>query len=278
MKNDYVTVISAFYPLNNSTYHISQYKLWIKYICKIPCSLIIFTTEEYSLYIYQLRREFLENTYVIVKPFNSFAMTCNSMIKFWKAQELLDNNAGSYELYAMWSLKQEMVRIVINQNRFRSKWFVWCDIGIQRFSKLQDYYMTFPYDLERLCIPGRMTFLEVDKIPQKYIDDWNESKLPEYPFPEISIGSGCIVGDSEAWSEFGEAYKNMLQEFAIRGWFAGKETSVFFAILMEKKTKPFRLFHAKQFVDIPGIEWLSFPVMLGGNIDAELDTRFEPAV
>jgi len=44
---------------------------------------------------------------------------------------------------------------------------------------------------------------------------------------------------------------------------------------MEKKTEPFRLFHARQFVDIPGIEWLSFPVMLGGNLDAELDTRFE---
>jgi hypothetical protein len=67
-----------------------------------------------------------------------------------------------------------------------------------------------------------------------------------------------------------------LKEFALRGWFAGNETSVFFAILMEKKTKPFRLFHAKQFVNIPGIEWLSFPVMLGGNLDAELDTRFEP--
>jgi hypothetical protein len=70
----------------------------------------------------------------------------------------------------------------------------------------------------------------------------------------------------------------MLKEFAIRGWFAGKETSVFFAILMEKKTKPFRLFHAKQFVKIKGIEWMSFPVMLAGNIDSEIDTRFEPVI
>ena len=202
------------------------------------------------------------------------------MLKFWKSQESFVpyGSNGSYELYAMWALKQEFVRIIINQNPFKSKWFIWCDAGIQRFSRLQMFYETFPSDVERICVPGRMNFLEVDKIPQSYVDRWKESKPLELPIPEISIGSGCIVGDKEAWSEFGEAYKNMLKEFALRGWFAGRETSVFFAILMEKKTNPFRLFFAKQFgsEEIPGIEWLSFPVMLGGNLDAEVDTRFEP--
>ena len=47
---------------------------------------------------------------------------------------------------------------------------------------------------------------------------------------------------------------------------------------MEKRIAPYRLFFARPFGDpeIPGIEWMSFPVMLGGNLDAELDTRFEP--
>ena len=72
----------------------------------------------------------------------------------------------------------------------------------------------------------------------------------------------------------------MLKEFAIREWFAGKDQEVFFAILMEKKTKPFKLFHAKNFgVEgapyIPGIDWMSLPVMLGGALDAALDMRFE---
>jgi hypothetical protein len=273
------TVISAFYPLliSNPKYSIGQYKVWLQNLCKIPCYLIIFTTQTFALEIYQWRRLFLDKTHVIVRPFESFAMTCPSMIRFWKKQEELDEeHFGTSELYAMWSLKQELVRIAINQNRFKSKWFCWCDVGIQRFSKLQAHYMTFPHDIERLCLPGRMTFLEVDKIPQSYLDDWNEDKPVKYPFPEITLGSGCIVGDTDAWTEFGDAYKEMLKEFAIRGWFAGKETSVFFAILMEKKTKTFRLFYAKQFVNIPGIEWLSFPVMLGGNLDAEVDTRFEP--
>lgn len=279
MKIDTTTIISAFYPLKSSRHSIGNYRAWIQNFCKIPSLMIIFTTEEYALEIYQWRRELLDKTHVIVKAFNTFAMTCTSMMRFWEKQIMLDPKKESSELYAMWALKQEMVRIVVNQNRFQSKWFVWCDIGIQRYSKLDEFYISFPSDVTRLCVPGRMSFLEVDKIPQKILDDWDESKPADYPFPDIAIGSGCIVGDAEAWNEFGEVYKDMLKEFAMRGWFAGKETNVFFAILMEKKmSKPFRLFHAGTFGDpiIPGIEWMCFPVMLGGNMDAELDVRFEP--
>jgi hypothetical protein len=272
-----VTVITAYYPLKSGKYSNGSYKSWLHNLCKIQCCLIIFTTETLALEIYQWRRDSLEKTHVIVRQFDSFAMTCPSMLKFWEKQEVLDTTLfGNSELYAMWSLKQELVRIAINQNRFKSKWFCWCDVGIQRFAKLQPFYMTFPHDIERLCIAGRMHFLEVEQIPQSYVDAWNENKPLEYPLPDITLGSGCIVGDAKAWLEFGEAYKEMLKEFALRGWFAGKETSVFFAILMEKKTEPFRLFYAKQFVDIPGIEWLCFPVMLGGNLETEVDTRFEP--
>ena len=279
MKLDTTTIISAFYPLKSSRHSIGNYRAWIQNFCKIPSSMVIFTTEEYALEIYQWRRELLDKTHLIVKAFDTFAMTCPSMMRFWEKQVILDPKKETSELYAIWALKQEMVRIVVNQNRFQSKWFVWCDIGIQRYSKLHEFYVSFPSDVSRLCVPGRMSFLEVDKIPQKILDDWDESKPADYPFPDIAIGSGCIVGDADAWNEFGEVYKDMLKEFAMRGWFAGKETNVFFAILMEKKmSKPFRLFHAGTFGDpiIPGIEWMCFPVMLGGNMDAELDVRFEP--
>jgi len=234
--------------------------------------------------VYQWRKEYLDITKVIVRPFESFAMSCTPMMIFWEKQWVLDPDKEFHgpELYAIWAMKQEFVRIVINKNFFLSKWFVWCDIGIQRYSALQDFYMTFPSEVANLCIEGRMTFLELEKIPQSYVNDWNESKPMVYPMPKLTLGGGCIVGDADAWNEFGEAYKGMLQEFAVRGWFAGKEVDVFFAILMEKKTKPFRLFNAAQFgirdqPTIPGIEWMSFPVMLGGMIDTPLDTRFEPA-
>ena len=272
------TIVSAFYPIQNPKYTIGKYKAWIQNFCKIPSAMIIFTTEEYILEIYRLRKKFMSITRVIVRPFDSFAMTCPSMMKFWQNQYNLDNDKiqNTPELYAIWSLKQEFVRIAIHNNEFQSKWFIWCDIGIQRYSHLQPFYMSFPSEVERLCQANRMTFLEIDKIPDSYVINWKEGKSMEYPIPEVSLGGGCIVGDAIAWLEFGEAYKEMLKEFALRGWFAGKEVSVYFAILMEKKALPFRLFHAKPFDTVHGIEWMSFPVMLGGSMDAALDTRFEP--
>ena len=276
------TIITSFYPLTKSKYDIGKYRAWIQNFCKIPSAVVIFTDEVYALEIYQWRKEFLELTQIIVKPFDSFAMTCPSMMSLWMDQWQIDpeKHIHSPELYAIWALKQELVRIVLNTNRFQSRWFVWCDIGIQRYSGLQNYYMSFPSEVPRLCQAGRMTFLEVDTIPDSYVNDWKENKEMVYPVPSVTLGGGCIAGDADAWLEFGEAYKTMLKDFVLRKWFAGKDQIVFFAILMERKTKPFRLFHATPFSlngqAIPGIEWMSFPPMLGGSIDAPLDTRFEP--
>ena len=269
------TIITAFYPI------AGKYQPWIKNLCKIPMHLIIFTTEVDAYKLYQWRREFLEITQIIVRPFYSFAMSCPSMMNIWNKQLALDtlSRTKTPEEYALWAMKQELVRIVIHTNRFQSKWFIWCDGGILRYSALQSYYMDFPSEVERLCIPGRMTFLEVNTIPDSYILDSQEKKEMVYPLPYTMVGGGCIVGDAEAWQEFGEAYKEMLKEFLLRGWFAGRDSDLYFAILFEKKARPFRLFHATKFGEeckvIEGIEWLSFPPILGGTIDAVLDTRFE---
>jgi len=276
-----MTVVTAFYPLKKSKHDIGKYRAWIQNFCKIPCTMVIFTNETYALEMYQWRKDYLDQTKIIVRPFDTFAMSCPSMMAFWEKQWSIDpeKNIHSPELYAVWGMKQEVVRIIVNMNPFQSKWFVWCDIGVQRYSALQNFYKEFPSNVDRLCVPGRMTFLEVNKIPESYFNDWKESKPMAYPVPDVTIGGTCIAGDADAWKEFGDAYISMLQEFAVRQWFAGKDQTVFFTILMERKTKPFRLFHAKKFgVNnklIDGIEWMSFPVMLGGQIDAPLDTRFE---
>ena len=121
--------------------------------------MIIFTSEVFALEIYQWRKDFLHQTKIIVRQFDSFAMTCPSMMSFWEKQVTLDPEQGnSSELYAMWALKQELTRIAIVLNTFQSKWFVWCDIGIQRYSKLQELYTKFPSEISFLCKPGRMAF------------------------------------------------------------------------------------------------------------------------
>ncbi len=224
----------------------------------------------------------MDKTELIVRPLDTFAMMCPSMITFWSKQWALDpeKHQHSPELYAIWALKQEFVRIAIHRNPFRSQWFAWCDIGIQRFPELEPFYRHFPVRVPELCAPGRMTFLELERIPDEYVRAWVEGKPLEWPVPTITLGGGCIVGDKEAWEDFAEAYKDMLQEFAIRGWFAGVDRTIYFVMLMEDRVKkPYRLFFAERFGPAKdkykGIEWLCFPVLLGGAVAARLDTRFE---
>lgn len=275
------TVITAYYPLKKAKHSVGKYRAWIQNFCKIPCTVVIFTTEVYALEIYQWRRLYLDRTQVIVRPFDRFGMTCISMMAIWDKQIELDPDKehNSPELYAIWALKQEFVRAAIAANKYQSKWFIWCDIGIHRYSRLQPFYREFPdvVTVEKFCEAGRLSFLEIEPIPESFVNDWKEEKPMMYPMPKMALGGGCIAGDAEAWQEFGDAYKEMLQAFIKRGWFCGNDRDVYFAILMEKKTKPFRLFHATKFGDVPpnGIEWMSFPPMLGGVVDAALDTRFE---
>ena len=271
------TLVTGWYPLK-STVRIHQS---IKNLCKLPKALVIFTTEVYALELLQYRKNYLNATQIIVRPFESFAMTCPSMMSLWDGQWLLDpsRNKNTPESYALAAMKQEFMRIVTNHNRFQSKWFVWCDPGLFSYSALLGYSMSFPSEIERLCLAGRMTFLEVSMIPESYILDREEGKPLEYPIAVQHLGGDCIVGDAAAWQEFGEAYKEMLKEFVLRGWFAGKDTDVYFAMLMEKTVPPYRLFHATAFGQerevVEGIEWFSLAPMLAGTIDAPLDTRFE---
>ena len=268
------TVVTAYYPLSHSKYSKQQFSAWIQNFCKIPCAMVFFTTKEYFFKIQQLRKKLSDRTRILVRNFDSFAMTCPSMMKFWDAQ-VSDTTNQSGEVYAISAIKQECVRNVIQQNPFQSKWFIWCDITIHRYSSFHFFYATFPGEVSRMCPENHMCFLELNEIPDSFVKDRDEEKPMNPEIPEAVLGGGCIVGDKDAWELFGSAYKDMLKEFILKGWFAGNDQNIYFAILMAKKV-PMRLFRCKKFGTpaIPGIEWLSFPPMLSGTLDAEVDMRF----
>jgi len=279
MISSMITVVSAFYPLLNGPSK-KQYRLWLRSLCKIPCALVIFTTEELALELHQWRLPFLEQTQIRVRPLESFAMACPLMMDFWRKEEAKDPTRGTSnkkaEHYALAAIKQECVRIIVGQNPFYSKWFVWIDATLIRFPSHLKYLTRFPEEVPRMCEPGRIAMLEIQKIPESYVQDWHEKNEMKYPFPSQILGAGCMAGDANAWNEFGDAYKDMLQDFALDRRFCGSETDIYFAMLMERYTeKPYQLFIAKKFEEIDGLEWLSLPPMLAGTIDAEMDTRFE---
>ena len=272
------TVVTAFYPLSRSKHGVTKYMEWIQIFCKIPCSLVVFTDAATAPAIQAARGDL--PTHVIIKDFHLFNVTSPRMMRFWTRHHGVDPEARIHnpELYAVWAMKQECVRAAIAANPFSSEWFVWCDIGIQRIPDKQGLYMNFPNRVSALCEPGRIAFLEVGNIPPAFHDHWaRKARGPmPWPAPSVSLGGGCIAGDAAAWEDFGCAYLKMLETFDERKWFAGKDQIVYLAMLIERATeKPFRLFRATAHAGLD--HWMSFPVILGGDAPADLDTRFETA-
>jgi hypothetical protein len=272
------TVVSAFYPLEKSKHGVDRYHRWLQNFCEIPCLLVLYT-DAASAEIIRIARKGLESkTVIIVRPFNSFRMSSPDMMGLWQRHHTIDPEKGihSPELYAVWAIKQECVRDTIQQNPFNSSWFVWCDVGIQRHAQLQCFYNAFPSICHELCEPGRILFLEVQDIPQAYIDNWRNNQPMHYPTPSVTLGGGCIAGDAAAWNDFGSAYESLIHEFDAHSKFAGKDQILFFTILMEKRTgKPFRLLRAVQFAAVPDIYWMSMPCILAGTAQSIVDERFE---
>jgi hypothetical protein len=272
-----VTVVTAYYPLGKAKHSGAAYMQWIQNFCRIPCSLVVFTDEETAGAIRGCRAG-SANTVVVTRPFSSYRMTAPEMMAIWQRNHAIDpeRKIHSPELYAAWAIKQEVVRYAIDMNPFQSDWFVWCDIGIQRQPALERFYTAFPSKVPNMCPPGRMSFLEVSPIPDTFARAWARKAPCPQPVPPTMLGGGCIVGDRAAWADFGVAYEAMVLAMDGRGEFVGKDQIVFFRMLIDRKTaKPYRLFSAQKFATVPHIEWMSFPVILGGLAPANIDCRFE---
>ncbi len=271
------TVVTVFYPLARSKHGIAHYHEWLRLFCAIPCQLVVFTDEESAPLIRSARAD--RPTVVHVRPFDSWAVRTPAMQALWTRQHRLDPNRNIHnpELYAVWALKQEAVMTAIAENPFGSRWFIWCDIGIQRNPAMQSWYTDFPNleTCERLIPPGQMVFLEVARIPDSIVIAWKKGAYTGAA-PQITLGGGCIAGDAEAWTEFSRAYVKLLSEWDRVSRFGGQDQLVFFRMLMLHLTqKPFRLIHARTFGN-GGDPWMSLPVILGGRIDGQIDPRFEP--
>ena len=275
------TIVTAFYPLKESKHGVRKYLEWIRNFCLIPRPMVLFTDSRTAPLLERLRNYLPPSlTHMIVKELDTYDMTSPDRMTFWRQQSAMDPEANIHnpELYAVWALKQECVSLAIAANPFGHDWYVWCDIGIQRVADLRAFYDTFPDQVPSLWAPGRIHFLEVQPIPDALVAQRGRIPMP-YPAPSITLGGGCIAGDCAAWAAFSAGYIAMLERFRQRGWFAGKDQIVYFAMLMER-SMPFRLFHAVPVGTppyVPHIHWMSFPVILGGKAPAIVDARFEDA-
>jgi hypothetical protein len=224
------------------------------------------------------RGPLMDRTVIVARPFDSYRMTTPAMMDMWRRHHLIDpeRRIHSPELYAVWAMKQECVREAFAM--LDGPTYIWCDMGILRDARMLPYYMTFPNaDVCTDSVPaGRLTFLEVNMIPDSFVERWRTQQPMVWPVPPVTLGGGCIAGDRKAWTEFGVAYEATLTEFDAAGRFNGKDQIIYFAMLMEHKTaQPYRLLAARRFAGGSGDHWMCMPVILGGKDNGIIDQRFE---
>jgi hypothetical protein len=274
------SVVTAFYPLAKSKHGVAKYLPWLQLFCRIPCQLVVYTDASMEAQVREWRGPLMDRTTIVIRPFYSYRMTSPAMMDIWRQHHRIDpeQRIHSPELYAVWAMKQECVRDAIERNDYpTTRWFIWCDMGIHRDPSKHAFYKTFPSNTvcSQVCSPGRIVFLEVKAIPESHLMAWkSRTPLPALT-RDTTLGGGCIAGDREAWTDFGSAYEQLIEEFNGRGIFAGKDQILYFTMLMTRRCHPFCLLKSQAFDGGRGDIWMSLPVILGGQAPVVVNPTFE---
>ncbi|OQV12713.1 hypothetical protein BV898_13034 [Hypsibius exemplaris] len=138
-----VTVVTAYYniPAKRSN---TTYARWMRiFLRKIPCHLYIYTESEYESYFKSLRKDHLNRTKIVVKPFTALKMSKN--MNLWMAQREMDHERlHTPELYVIWNEKVNFLAETIRDNAFDSDYFLWTDIGSFRDPRRTPELATYP--------------------------------------------------------------------------------------------------------------------------------------
>jgi hypothetical protein len=217
-----VTIVTAYYPLHDKAkFPQNKYLLWMKKLLQLNVNLIIFTTIDIVDFIKKYSND--AKIHIIIKPFEELFMWNEPYRTIWEKTWLIDpeKNKHSPELYSIWGMKPYFVCESIDRNPFNSKFFVWMDSGFIRENTILQFLSEPFSNVEKLCDPGRICFMEVYRCSDEIIENMRDISKG-VSFPNL-LGGGMICGDIEAWHDFRETYTRTLIDYHNRGFFVGKD-------------------------------------------------------
>jgi len=217
-----------------SKHRIDEYKEWINDLYgNIGFNLVFYTNKEYAPYIKEIRKNFKDNTKVIVLEFEDFESLKKYPMSFWKEQNEIDHEEyHTPEMYCVWYEKKEFVKKTIENNPFNSEYFIWVDAGICRekewIALLKDFPIINKIPDNTIMINKIKDFSDKDK-------NFNFQHEPE------NIGAGIIAGKKEIWNKYDKLYDNVILQYIYDGRFAGKEQNIMSTMILTEP-KLFSLF------------------------------------
>jgi len=221
--NSHTTVVTAFYKFGKSKHSDQEYAGWIDNFFKCTTSPVVCFCD--NAQYFQERYGGGKNTRTFIeRPFNSFELTTPEWISKWKQQLNQDpeKDIHSWELYAVWALKQEFVNLAIERNPYSSQYFVWCDIGCFREPSNFPTTPRFAECTPSKVLPGHILILKIHECDT------------------VHIGGGVLAGDIQGWAGFRNGYLNTLKTFIDRNIFCGKDQTLYL-YMIQRNTVPFQV-------------------------------------
>lgn len=215
------TVVTAFYKFGKSKHSDDEYTEWIDNFFRCTTSPVVCFCESATPF---QKYTGVNRTFVEI-PFHAYELTNPDWIEKWKNEWNRDpeKHIHSWELYAVWALKQEFVHRAINLNAYNSQYFVWCDIGCFREPSNFPTTPRFAEDTRSKVSPGHILILKI-----------HEGDMSTH------IGGGVLAGDIQAWAGFRTSYLQTLNTFVAHGIFCGKDQTLY-RYMIERNLIPFQV-------------------------------------
>jgi hypothetical protein len=181
-----MVIVTTYYPLKKCKYPSSEYDKWIRNFFKYITTDIVFICSNETKELYQEITG--KNVMFIVRDITSLDSFNEQELKLWTEFNNTDSESvyHSPELLAIWSAKQEFVRIAMEH--YDDNIYIWCDIGVIRTQPTQVFNFSKTH---KFIEPNKITCLDVGRLCGK---------------PTTYIGGGILAGDKSAWLAFSKEY------------------------------------------------------------------------
>lgn len=205
-----VTLTMMYFPLKKSKHDRNKYEnIWIPNMMKIKTPIVIYTTNEMSSYFKKLRSHYMFGTQIIIMKLKDL----HAYKYYFDPRTDPQRKIHVPELYYIWNSKPFLLYKTSQKNPFKTKYFMYVDIGSMRNRQHSNY-----------ChFPNLQTF-------KPYL---NQNKIILYKIDNLDIvAGGYMIGVREAIENFYILYHNEIMNKKT-DYFKGRDENVLKYITLE---------------------------------------------
>lgn len=227
------TLVTAFYDFEKKKNTSDKYYEWMEnFLPHLNTNVVIFTDERSYDKIYDLRKNHLPRTKVVMLPITEFHTY--KYMAHWQKDLMRDHErCHSIELYMIWNEKSMFVKRAIELNPFDTDYYCWSDIGMIRNKTYSQYIQYYPRVRDDVD-DNKMYLLNLQYQFNNNDFGFNELATDRYRYLN-AIGGGVIFGHKEVFMKWIGKYYEMLDEFVKKDLFAGKDQSLMACVYVKNR-------------------------------------------